>query len=307
MSYTTKSKSTKCRRFLEELEIIELADNNEFVANSEINSFLPSTSNQINVSDSNNDSILWNDDYDSISVLSSTDSENSMHNKEKSSNYDKILHEIDDLILGNLAKWAVDHNITQTALSALLKVLKLHKCHNYFPIDARTILKTKLSVKPFQLQIVPPGNYYHFKIYNSLQYIYNSDSQYFVGNDIKIVIGIDGLPLTKSSSSCFWPILGYVRHPYYKPYVFLIGLYWGKEKPFDCNSFLLDLVNEIKQLYQDGFQTKCGKKKVIIETICCDLPAKSFITKTKGHTGYHACSRCTINGVFAERRVFSYC
>lgn len=251
MSYATKSKSTKRKKFLEELEIIELTDNNELesvpscslnnnyenniVAHFEINSFLPSTSNQINVSDSNNNSILWNNDNDNISVLSSTYSENNMYNNEKCFNYDEILYEIDDLLLENSAKWAVDHNNYQTALSALLKVLKLYKCHNYFPIDARTILKTKLSVKPFQLQIVPPKNYYHFKIYNSLQYIYNSDGQYFVGNDIKIVIGIDCLPLANSSSSCFWL------------YVFLIGLYWGKEKPFECcNYFLLDLVNEIK-------------------------------------------------------------
>jgi len=122
-----------------------------------------------------------------------------------------------------------------------------------------------------------------------LKSISNSDYEYFVEDKIKIVIGIDGLPLTKSSSSCFWPILGYVRHPVYKPHVFLIGLYWGTDKPLNCTPFLLEFVNETKELYQTGFQTAFGIKQVIIEAICCDLPAKSFILKTKGHTG----PRCT--------------
>jgi len=132
-----------------------------------------------------------------------------------------------------------------------------------------------------------------------LKNISNSDHKYFVEDKIKIVIGIDGLPLTKSSSSCFWSILGYVRHPVYKPHVFLIGLYWGKDKPLNCNPFLLEFVNETKELFQTAF----GIKQVIIDTIGCDLPAKSFILKSKGHTGYYSCSRCLISGCYFERRV----
>lgn len=36
---------------------------------------------------------------------------------------------------------AVDHNITLTGLSSLLKVLKVHECFKYFPVDARNLLK----------------------------------------------------------------------------------------------------------------------------------------------------------------------
>lgn len=100
---------------------------------------------------------------------------------------------------------------------------------------------------------------------------------------------MDSLPLSKSSSSCFLPILGYICNPCFKPYVFLIGLYWGKDKPLNCNDFLLDLVDELKYLYENGFQTKNGIKRVVVDTFCCDLPAKSFksfILKTKSHTGF---------------------
>lgn len=185
-------------------------------------------------------------------------------------------------------------------MSALLKILKTHNCHSYFPIDARTILKNKSSKNNLQIQTVSPGIFHYFKIQNSLNIIYNSNSQYFIGDIIKIVMGVDGLPLSKSSSSCFWPILGYIRNPCYRPYVFLIGLYWGKDKPLNCNDFLLDLVNELKYLYKNGFQTKNGIKRVVLDTFCCDLPAKSFILKTKGHTGFFSCTRCTIEGVYSD-------
>jgi len=112
-----------------------------------------------------------------------------------------------------------------------------------------------------------------------------------------LVIGVDGLPLTKSSSSSFWPILGYARDFSIKPNVFLIGLYRGKEKPSSSNSFLNDLVDELKYLADYGMDTDFGKKIVKVDTFCCDTPAKSFNLCTKGHVGYYSCPRCTINGV----------
>jgi len=65
-----------------------------------------------------------------------------------------------------------------------------------------------------------------------------------------VVIGIDGLPLSKSSCSQFWPILGYIRH--LQNLVFPIGIYWGHEKPKDSNEFLRDFVNEVNTLMRFG-------------------------------------------------------
>lgn len=128
------------------------------------------------------------------------------------------------------------------------------------------------STKQIQL-CVPPGSNYHFGITNSLKNI----EQFLNFNEeiVKIVIGIDGLPLTKSSNSAFWPILGYIRHPSSKPYVFLIGLYWGNQKAIESNIYLSKLVNELKDLYENGFVSSFGNKIVIVDAICCDAPAKS--------------------------------
>lgn len=55
---------------------------------------------------------------------------------------------------------------------------------------------------------------------------------------------------------------------------FLIGLYWGLEKPLDSNSYL---VNELKELSTIGMSTPYGRKFVVINCIFCDVPARSIL------------------------------
>ncbi|XP_016664012.2 uncharacterized protein LOC107885091 [Acyrthosiphon pisum] len=62
------------------------------------------------------------------------------------------------------------------------------------------------------------------------------------------------------------------------------------------------MVNELKELSKNGLITDFGKKRVVVSGFCCDAPARSFILKTKGHTGFFSCSRCTIEGVYLENR-----
>jgi len=121
-----------------------------------------------------------------------------------------------------LAEWAVNFNVPHNTLNGLLPIFKDIPGLTQIPIDARTILKSNLEIKSVQLIDVNPGYYYHFglglavKNHFCVNPINNVDI-------IQIVIGIDGLPLSKSSSSQFWPILGYIRP--FKDSVFLIGLY----------------------------------------------------------------------------------
>lgn len=85
------------------------------------------------------------------------------------------------------------------------------------------------------------GLKYHFGITYGLKS--DNNLMNILSENIKLVISIDGFSLTKSSSSLFWPILGYIRYPD-KALVFLICLYWGKEKPCCRNLFLINLVDE---------------------------------------------------------------
>ncbi|CAI6349946.1 unnamed protein product [Macrosiphum euphorbiae] len=322
------SRSTKRRRFLEDLEMVDYLYDNDKNVECELQ---PSTSYEVdyNLANENTNFSASNANNpfsdiklpgspiscDGFSINSLNEADNEFENNLFSSDSDfdedfdtndqlKISGSFDmfedkDCILKPLAKWAVTYNITLISLSSLLKVLKGHKCFKDIPLDARTVLKTNKPNQCNDIQIVSPGLYYHFGVANGLNCL--GDMLMNFDDVIKIVIGIDGLPLTKSSSSTFWPILGYARYPAINSYsqhniIFIIGLYWGREKPQSCNDYLKYLVSELKDLYTNGMQTKFGKKIVIVDTFCCDCPAKSFILSVKGHAGYSSCIRCRIEG-----------
>lgn len=185
-------------------------------------------------------------------------------------------------LTNKLADWAVNHTVPNNTFSNLLKILKEHKCFNDFPTDARTVYSNYSGMSYNQLVdviTVPPGIYYHFGILNGIK---KHIDRHFSCDTIKLVIGIDGLPLTKSSSSTFWPILGYIRQT---SMVFPIGIYWGNEKPYDSNIYMKNFVDEIKILIVNGLSVEVydknnkyitTKKKITIDAFFVDSPAKSF-------------------------------
>ncbi|KAF0748558.1 Uncharacterized protein FWK35_00020988 [Aphis craccivora] len=175
-----------------------------------------------------------------------------------------------------LAEWAVNFNVPQNTINGLLPIFKSIPGLSEMPIDSRTILKTETTLERTQdLKIIEPGFYYHFGLGSAIeQHFHHTD----IGDTdvIKVVIGIDGLPLSKSSCSQFWPILGYIRP--LQNLVFPIGIYWGHEKPKDSNEFLRDFVNEVNTLMRFGININGTNKQVEIDGFSLDAPAKSFGT-----------------------------
>jgi len=76
-------------------------------------------------------------------------------------------------------------------------------------------------------------------------------------------------------------------------YVFPIGVYHRNAKPIDSNDFLADFITEIKDLLVNGINIDGSNKKVSIHVFVCDVLAKSFVLKIKGHSGFYSCTRCT--------------
>lgn len=222
-------------------------------------------------------------------------------------NFDIYNLNSENLSLSDLiAKWVVECNIPNTSTTKLLKVLKTRHCFDKsLPSDARTLFKTVNSNRGIQIRSVSPDLYYHFGIANGIHNYYKKYISSIDDSDIKLVFGIDGLPLAKSSNSTFRPILCYIR-PNDK-YVFPVGLFWGNFKPDDSNDFLEDFCAELKILLTDGIilKNKFGilfKKKVLLDGFCCDVPAKSFILYCKGHSGYFSCFRCMAEGEYIKNK-----
>jgi hypothetical protein len=165
----------------------------------------------------------------------------------------------------------------------LLGVLRQHTYFEYLLKDSRTILQTKPIINILNIHSVEPGNYYHFGLANVIKEniplnLKNNDSV------IHIVTGIDGLPLFKSTAEEFWPIFAYIQPN--RSNVFPVGIYCGNRKPLDSNTFLKYFVEEINFLDNNGIEINGKNFKVMLDVLCCDAPAKSFILKTKGHARF---------------------
>jgi len=67
-----------------------------------------------------------------------------------------------------------------------------------------------------------------------------------LNSQIEVIVGIDGLPLSKNSSSQFWAILAYIYPD--SNHVFPVGINHGNEKPHDSNDYLEKFIHEAKDL-----------------------------------------------------------
>lgn len=139
-----------------------------------------------------------------------------------------------------LSLWALQHNISLSAITHLLKVLSNHGIT--VPKDARTLLQTPTHTKP--LQIVSPGQYYHHGVREPLIRKLNSCNDYFLnGNNtiLKCIINIDGIPIHKSTTNCVWPIQ--IKVTNLDNFTFIAGAYHGLKKPDSFNEFLKPFTN----------------------------------------------------------------
>lgn len=115
--------------------------------------------------------------------------------------------------LWQLGNWATNYNINHNALSPLLGLLRQWMPFEGFPIDPRTLLKTDRNISTIA---IAGGSFHHFGLTSQITKIIKcvklSKNQppilRSIENLISIKIGVDGLPISKSSNQQFWPILG---------------------------------------------------------------------------------------------------
>lgn len=111
----------------------------------------------------------------------------------------------------SLVDWVVECNIPRSHVNNLLKRLNNDAGLTYLPLDWRTLMSSKRGkVKVIDM---PPGQYHHLEVEPSLHAILVSMEARGmpIPDEMYILFNIDGLPLSNSSSSDFWPILCKVR------------------------------------------------------------------------------------------------
>lgn len=260
-----------------------------------INKIIDSTiqnSSLTNASNSPNDHDYNQSNYDNNSFNNDLFALDNITNTPNDINYSKIPIDL------KLKKWAIECNVPHVTINKLLSILKEE---NYLPLqklplDCRTLLQSGSS-KTTNINILTPGSYYHFGLKEGIK---NSSLKFKLDSKIEVMVGVDGLPLSKSSSSQFWPILAYI-YPH-SNYVFPVGIYHGNEKPHDSNDYLEKFIREAKDLTLNGLELENILYKVSIRAFCCDAPARSFLLKIKGHSGFSSCTRCFQSGEYLNNR-----
>ncbi|OXA54423.1 hypothetical protein Fcan01_10426 [Folsomia candida] len=129
-------------------------------------------------------------DCESINSITSTEEDRE----------DFVIH-----IGAEIKDWSIRHNITNSATSDLLKILRSHNCFSELPADSRSLLSTPRETSTIT---VAPGKYVAFEWVRYVKDIVSRNVTKFPSKVVNLQINIDGIPLTKSSSQQFWPILG---------------------------------------------------------------------------------------------------
>lgn len=265
-------------------EIYNSSVNNEIVSNDIVidnndNSDFPSNDNILLNSQGNN---LKLNDY---SVL------NDVQRRNDNSISLPVFAQPKESLSTKLGKWCIDKNISLTSFKELLDILREEpSLTNILPADPRIILKTPRKSNSLN------NSFHYFGIRNSLNSLSLKHNIIVDQNtEFCLAINIDGLPLTKSTSSSFWPILGTVKSiENLKNQVFIIALYYGNKKP-KASEFLKKFVEECIEL-SNGIMIQSILCKFKISMLICDIPAKSHILSVKSHSGYFSCTKCCQEG-----------
>lgn len=194
-----------------------------------------------------------------------------------------------------LCTWAIKENISQSSLKKLLSILRNEDSSLFgqLPQDPRTLLRTprNIHVQKFDDS---SGSFYYFGVKHSIITLIQQHSYKLPENSVfEIAVNIDGLPISNSSNSSFWPILILIKSiDVFRNDVLMVGIYHGHEKAKNANNILKEFVNEATNLTNHGICINDTTYDFKIKMLICDAPAKAYVLSVKGHAANSACTKC---------------
>ncbi|KAJ8673372.1 hypothetical protein QAD02_004634 [Eretmocerus hayati] len=210
----------------------------------------------------------------------------------------EICDSISKSLKGVLTHWSIESNISQNAMAKLLHKIRDEVPNLKLPLQARSLYDFNVNDNP--VQQLAGGHYLHFILMKCVEKIIQKRlSIGMKGKFIKILVGIDGAPLGKSSEKNMWPILISDQE---ETDVYIAGIYVGDSKPTDANEFLQQFVDECIPLLENGLVVEEEVFNFSI-TLVCDTPAKAFVLVVKYHTGRDSCTKCIIEGVWNGKTI----
>lgn len=204
-----------------------------------------------------------------------------------------------------LCSWSVNHNISHVALKDLLWILR-ERYDSKLPVDPRTLCRTPASIS-HDIDKICGGEYYHFGLKTALQEFLNLASEKEISNipsTLQLKVNCDGIPLYKSSSKQFWPILiQFCDEVKVLSDVYIVGIFSGDYKPTNIHEYLKKFIADVQEV-KNGYIFLGRTYFLKIHCFICDAPARQFLKCIVSHNAYSGCERCTQQGKYLNSVTF---
>lgn len=194
-----------------------------------------------------------------------------------------------------LARWAIQNKQTRASTNQLLSILR--KTDSNLPKDYRTLCHTPRKI---EIEKMSNGNYIHLGLRNCIKLYFQINPDKSSSNELDIDLNIDGVPVAVKSNYSLWPVLMSISST---NSVYVIGVFYGKEKPKDINEYLKPFVTEFLLYKENGLEINNRKYHLNIRCIVADAPARAFLLDIKTCSGYNCCHKCKVLGKYVLNRV----
>ncbi|XP_043467986.1 uncharacterized protein LOC122502137 [Leptopilina heterotoma] len=265
-------------------EILRSIGNNEIPVNDCRKNFPRRSEEEINIDDSNSNFSSNSDDDDD-----DDDSDDDGDDDDSDVNQDQL-----DIL--RLRTWAIEEKIDQNKLDKLLHILR-RRLLTDLPKSSKTFLKTteaKYEIEKMNDAEGNPGEFAYFGLKKGLEDTINPELH--PSKEIELKLSVDGIPLSDSGDTSFWPLLCHVYSDsdIYAP--FPVSIFSGKSKPESTQIYFKQFVSEANDVLENGINVSGHHFLVKIKCFICDTPARAFCKNTVGHHGKFACERCIVKG-----------
>ncbi|KAJ8685619.1 hypothetical protein QAD02_021412 [Eretmocerus hayati] len=241
-------------------------------------------------------------DDDGSVINNSQNSEQELTHKEEPKNDREDTGKLN--IEADLTRYFAKFHVPYNQVNHLLGVLKPH--HKSLPLSHTTLFGRHGD---YNIEEIPPDPDDPFD--DSAEFVYFGMTDHLrktvhtklhPNRVLKLQFHFDGLTLFGSSKRELRPILGkvYTEEDYYEPWA--IAIHSGRGKPKCFCQYLWKYIGELNTLQQEGIVIDGIHFKVEVMSIVAATTARAFIKKTKGHTGFCCCERCTVIGFSVDGR-----
>lgn len=228
--------------------------------------------------------------------LRENDEENDITDSENESEEEQT--EFSDIASAYIT-WVTKYNISGIAADEFLNYLR----DNHFSFLPKTIktLRSKAYTIEAPIREMGDGRFLYFGIKNIVnRFIDIANINVQLVQHFKIGFGIDGVPLAKSSKSCFWPIL--IRFNEY-PAVLPVAVFHGRSKPHSIDDYLMEFSDELREILSEGMVRNGVQLNFSIGPLVFDAQAKCFVHDIIAPTGFNACPKCFVQGEKINHRM----